>query len=69
MSFSGRGKKTVWATWRAFLEVTDAFIELERMPSAVSEESISWLERFVVLMCDNTSDTMEINGEETALCT
>ena len=26
VSFSGRGKKTVWATWRAFLEVTDAFI-------------------------------------------
>ena len=61
VSFSGRGKKTVWATWRAFLQVTDAFIELERMPSAVSDESMSWLERFVVLMSDNTSDTMEIN--------
>ena len=44
VSFSGRGKKTVWATWRAFLEVTDAFIELEREPSAVSEESMSLLE-------------------------
>ena len=43
------------------LEVTDAFIELEREPSEVSEESMSWLERFVVLMYDNTSDTMEIN--------
>ena len=31
------------------------------MPSAVSEESMSWLERFVVLMYDNNSDTMEIN--------
>ena len=61
VSFSGRGKKTVCATWRAFLEVTDAFIELEREPSAVSEESMSWLERFVVLMYDNTTDTMEIN--------
>ena len=61
MSFSDRRKKTVWATWRAFLEVTDAFIELERMPSAVSEESMSWLESFVVLMYDNTCDTMEIN--------
>ena len=69
VSFSGRGKKTVWATWRAFLEVTDAFSELKRMPSAVSLESMSWLERFVVLMYDNTSDTMEINGQETALCT
>ena len=41
VSFSGRGKKTVWTTWRAFLGVTDAFIELEHMPSAVSEESMS----------------------------
>ena len=41
VSFSGRGKKTVLATWMTFLEVTDAFIELEREPSAVSEESMS----------------------------
>ena len=61
VSFSVRGKKTVWAAWRAFLEVTDAFIELEREPSTVSQESMSWLERFVVLMYDNTSDTMETN--------
>ena len=31
------------------------------MPFAVSEESMSWLERFVVLMYDNTSDITEIN--------
>ena len=42
-------------------EVTDALIELELEPSAAIEESMSWLERFVVLMYDNTSDTMEIN--------
>ena len=43
VSFSGRGKKTVWATWREFTEFTDAFIELECMPSEVSEEPISSL--------------------------
>ena len=32
------------------------------MPS-VNEESMSWLERFVVLMYDNTSDTVEIKYE------
>ncbi|KAG0701433.1 hypothetical protein GWK47_025308 [Chionoecetes opilio] len=31
------------------------------MPSDVSEESMSLLERFVVLMYDRTSDTMEVN--------
>ena len=60
-AFSGRGKKTAWATWKAFPEVTDAFIELESMPSEVSEESMSLLERFVVLMYDRTSDIMEVN--------
>ena len=58
--FSGRGKRTAWAAWRAFTEVTDAFIEREFMPSEVSEESMSWLERFVELMYDHTSDITEI---------
>ncbi|KAG0718626.1 hypothetical protein GWK47_052074 [Chionoecetes opilio] len=31
------------------------------MPSDASEESMSLLERFVVLMYDRTSDTMEVN--------
>ena len=60
-SFSGRGKKTAWATRRAFPEVTDAFIELECMPSEVSEESMSQHERFAVLTHDRTSDITEIN--------
>ena len=41
--------------------MTDAFEELLRMPSDVSEESMSLLERFVVLMYDRTSDIMEVN--------
>ena len=44
-----------------FPEVTDAFEELFRMPSDVSEESMSLLEHFVVLMYDRTSDIMEVN--------
>ena len=44
-----------------FPEVTDAFEELLRMPSDVSEESMPLLERFLVLMYDRTSDIMEVN--------
>ena len=40
---------------------THAFEELLSMPSDVSEESMSLLEHFVVLMYDRTSDTMEVN--------
>lgn len=60
-SFAGRRKKTAWEIWKVFPEVTDAFEELLRMPSDVSEESMSLLERFVVLMYDRTSDIMEVN--------
>ena len=44
-----------------FPEVTDASEELLHMPSDVSEESKSLLERFVVLMYDRASDIMEMN--------
>ena len=50
-----------WETWKAFPEVTDAFIELQGMQPDISEESMSLLERFVVLMYDRTSDIMEVN--------
>ena len=60
-AFSGRGKKTTWATWSAFPEVTDAFVELEQIPSEVSEGPMLLLERFVVLMNNRTSDLLEVN--------
>ena len=60
-SFVGRRKKTAWKIWKVFPWVTDAFEELLRMPSDVSEESMSLLERFVVLMYDRASDIREVN--------
>ena len=60
-AFAGRGKKTAWATWKSFSEVTSAFNELLSMPSEVSEGSMLLLERFVVLMYDRTSESMEVN--------
>ena len=60
-SFASRRKKTAWEIWKVFPEVTDAFEELLRMPSDVSEESMPLLERFLVLMYDRTSDIMEVN--------
>ena len=68
-AFVGRGKKTVWKTWKAFPEVTDAFNELEGMASEVWEESISLLEQFVVLMYDQTSDSIDVNDARKQLFT
>ena len=55
--FAGRGKKT----WKAFQEVADAFNKLQGMSSEVSEESISLIERFVVLVYDRASDSIDVN--------
>ena len=60
-SFAGRGTKTACEIWKLFTEVTYAFEELLRMPSDISEDSMSLLERFVVLMYDHTTDIMEVN--------
>jgi len=68
-AFAGRGKKTAWETWKSFPEVNDAFSELLTMPSEVSERSMSLLERFVVLMYDRTSDSMQVNDARKQLFT
>ena len=68
-AFAGRGKKTAWATWKSFPEVTDAFIELLGMSNELSEESMLLLERFVVLMYNRTSEVTEVNEARKQLFT
>ena len=58
-SFSGRGKKTAWETWKVFPEVTDAFFEMTNVQ--ISEMSILLLERFVILMHDKISECFGMN--------
>ena len=68
-AFAGRGKKTAWETWKSFPEVNDAFTELLSMQSEVSRKSMKHLERFVVLMYDQTSECMEVNDARKRLFT
>ncbi len=68
-AFTGRGKKTAWATWKSFPEVTDAFIELLGMSNELSEESMLLLEQFVVLMYNRTSEVTEVNEARKQLFT
>jgi len=68
-SFAGRGKKTAWETWKVFPEVTEAFEELLHMPAEISEETMALLERFVVLMYDRTSDSLQVNDARKQLFT
>ena len=60
--FANQRKKSAWKTWLAYREVTDAFVELSSPYSVtIAEESMSKLERFIVLMYSRTSDDAHVN--------
>jgi len=66
--FGGRGKKTAWATWAAYDEVTPAFSALASKPESI-EEWLEPLERFVVLLYDRTSSQGCVNQARRQLFT
>ena len=49
-SFAGIGKKTAWAAWNVYPDVTEAFEELMHMAYPISDRTLEVIERFVVLM-------------------
>ena len=58
--FAGHGKRTAWTTWGSFPDVTCAFLELASAPSAISCESLSLIERYLILMYDKTSPLSKV---------
>ena len=66
-AFAGRGKKTAWAVWDAFPEITDAFLFLASAPKEVSVNTMEVIERFVVLLYYRTSTCTDVNTERKRL--
>ena len=60
-SFAGIGKKTAWAAWNVYPEVSEAFEELMHMPDPISDRTLEVIERFVLLMYSRTSDLSRVN--------
>ena len=60
-SFAGIGKKTAWAAWNVYPEVTEAFEELMHMADPFSDRTLEVIERFVVLMYSRTNDLSRVN--------
>ena len=58
--FAGHRKRTAWTTWENFPDVTCAFLELARAPSAISSEFQSLIERYLILMYDKTSPLSKV---------
>ena len=60
-SFKSIGKKTAWQRWKVFDDVTKAFIELSNGPANITSETQRLLERFVILLYDQTSSCTSVN--------
>ena len=54
-SFANRGKKTAWDIWKTYGKLTDAFHSVMLAPDELTEETISTVERFTVLLYNRTS--------------
>ena len=61
-SFCGRGKKVAFEVWNAFPDITETFLCLGRNPSEVTEDQLSKIERYIVLLYDRTSDIDKVFG-------
>jgi hypothetical protein len=59
--FAGRGKKTAMEAWKAYPDVTSAFMMLASPPCHITEEYMKVLERYVILLYDRTSDKFQVN--------
>ena len=60
-AFVGHGKKTAWAAWNSFPELTNALLDLAHAPTEVTEQTMQVIERFVILLYDRTSTSTEVN--------
>ena len=61
-SFHGKGKKSVWETWKCYPEATEVFLALSNpVDGVLSGNSISAIERFACLMYDQTTYISNVN--------
>ena len=60
-AFAGKGKKTMWAVWRVYPEITEAFVDVCSGTDVISTEATSLIERFVILVYDRTSQLKDVN--------
>ena len=54
-AFNDKGKKTAWQTWNVFNNASATFAKLSQCPPEIDESDLQVLERFVVLMYDQSS--------------
>ena len=65
---ANQGKKSAWATWLAWPEITETFIALSKQTSPeLPEDILDKLERYIVLLYSLTSDDESVNSARLSL--
>ena len=59
-AFHTKGKKTAWATWKVYEDVTATLLTLSTGPAQIKED-VAVLERFTILIYDHASSLMDID--------
>jgi len=66
--FANHGKKSAWATWLAWPEITKTLIALSKQASSeLPEDIMEKLERYFVLLYSRTSDDESVNSARLSL--
>ena len=66
--FAGKGKKSVWKTWKNFDDASASFVSCSNFPSSQQlEEFFPTIERYVALLYDPTSMLISVNECRKAL--
>jgi hypothetical protein len=68
-SFLGKEKKSVWSAWSACPAVTSAFTTLSSQPEEVDPQSMTELERFIIIMYGRTCTLSRVDEARKQLFT
>lgn len=60
-SFGERGKKSGWEGWNAYTAVTEAFLNLNSVDDCLDDVTQPVLERFIIIMYDQTNVCIDLN--------
>lgn len=60
-AFANKGKKTAWDTWLVCPAITGVLQELGSMPERVTDEQMTEIERFIVVMYSRGSQLNKVN--------
>ena len=61
-AFQGKGKRTAWAVWQDFPELTSALLHLSTFPSTIYDDVMSYVEAFVVRLYGGSLDITSVDA-------